>query len=80
MQLLLTLKKWLGLLTIDGLTQICARHRKTSGKCQNIVLANSTFSWWGAYLSDASVVLCPSRFINDDRSGEIYLGNWIRVN
>lgn len=48
-------------------------------KCQNIIIANSTFSWWGAYLSEASVVICPSRFINDEHSGEIYPDNWIRV-
>lgn len=48
-------------------------------QCQNIVIANSTFSWWGAYLSNASLIICPDRFINDDHSGEIYPLSWTRV-
>lgn len=48
-------------------------------QCQNIIIANSTFSWWSAYLSHAHIVICPTRFINDDNSGEIYPDAWVRI-
>ena len=48
-------------------------------KCKNLIIANSTFSWWGAYLSNANNILCPTRFINDKNSGEIYPDTWTRI-
>lgn len=48
-------------------------------QCEHLIIANSTFSWWGAYLSRAKNVICPTKFINDRCSGEIYPDNWIRI-
>lgn len=48
-------------------------------KCKNLIIANSTFSWWGAYLSNADYILCPTKFINDKNSGDIYPDTWIRI-
>lgn len=50
--------------------------------CQHFILANSTFSWWGAFLSDnkQKVVLAPDRWNNRETDYEdIYCEGWIKV-
>ncbi len=50
--------------------------------CKHFILANSTFSWWGAYLSDCKekIVLCPARWNNRETDYEdVYCEDWIKV-
>lgn len=51
-------------------------------KCRVNIVANSTFSWWGAWLNDDEnkTVFCPTRFIRSDGiDSHIYPKAWKRV-
>jgi hypothetical protein len=46
---------------------------------KNIVMANSTFSWWAAYLSSARVI-CPDKYFSGDvNMDDFYLPSWERI-
>jgi hypothetical protein len=50
-------------------------------KCSDFVLANSTFSWWGAWLANTEKVVAPSLWFgpnNADKSTkDLYLEDWV---
>ena len=51
--------------------------------CKHHVIANSTFSWWGAWLSDwpDKIVIAPHRWLNDPRydASDIIPPGWLRL-
>jgi len=49
-------------------------------RAKNIVIANSTFSWWGAYLGSSSLVMAPQKWYYKSLfSGGLYLDDWETV-
>lgn len=47
--------------------------------CNNFVISNSTFSWWGQFLSEnrEKIVIAPDRWFVDGQREDIYQDNWI---
>lgn len=45
------------------------------------ILANSSFSWWGAYLNQRTdhVTLCPEKWHNTMLHENLYCDNWIKI-
>jgi hypothetical protein len=50
-------------------------------KCKNHIIANSSFSWWGAWLNkyDNKIVICPSKFSNNDINTDVYPNSWLKI-
>ncbi len=48
--------------------------------CKGLILANSSFSAWGAYLNKrAQRVIAPSKWVNKPPFPHVYADNWIKI-
>ena len=50
-------------------------------RCQNHILANSSFSWWSAWINDRDdkVIIAPSKWANLKNMEDIYTDRMIRI-
>lgn len=50
-------------------------------KCQNMIMANSSFSWWAAWLNkyDDKIIIAPDRWNNYTSDTDIFCAEWIRM-
>ena len=48
--------------------------------CKDLIIANSTFSWWGAFLNRrGGRIIAPKRWMNRDVVFDIWLPEWIKI-
>lgn len=47
--------------------------------CKNHIIANSSFSWWAAFLSNSQYTIAPKKWRTDDTGSDIILENWIKI-
>lgn len=49
--------------------------------CRHHIMANSSFSWWAAYLNTnpGKKIICPSKWINAKDTPDVYCEDWIKL-
>ena len=51
-------------------------------KCSYHIIANSSFSWWGAFLANSRQVIAPNNWFGpsqDVDTSDKYLNNWVHI-
>lgn len=63
----------------DPYSELCAM-----SMCDHHIIANSSFSWWGAWLNphDSKIVICPSKWFGpllNKNVSDLYCENWQKI-
>jgi hypothetical protein len=48
-------------------------------QCKNHIIANSSYSWWGAFLGDSKYTIGPERWNKEQSGSEVMLGEWVKI-
>lgn len=47
--------------------------------CDGIIMANSSFAWWAAFLGNPNKVVCPKKWFTDNIQRTDLLDEWIQI-
>ncbi len=49
-------------------------------QCKSLIIANSSFSWWGGFLNEQAIqIIAPDRWINTEKKIDIHCPSWTRI-
>ena len=48
-------------------------------QCKNHIIANSSYSWWGAFLGDSKYTIGPERWNREQSGSEVMLEEWVKI-
>ena len=54
-------------------------HLYLMSKCQSHIIANSSFSWWGAWLAKTKWTIGPKQWKTDGTGSDIMLEEWVKI-
>lgn len=59
----------------------CFRDMQIMSLCDHNIIANSSFSWWGAWLNlnKEKIVIAPHKWVNKDCKSDIIPASWIKI-
>lgn len=74
---------------LEGNEMVCVTNNKGNDSCwdmflmthcKDLIIANSSFSWWGAFLNKrGGRVVAPKKWVNRDAEFDIWLEDWIKL-
>ena len=51
----------------------------TMASCKGLIMANSTFSWWAAYLGEQENIICPEKWFVDGKQRIDLIPQWKKI-